>query len=89
LFEFRFSHKAEKFLKNCEPKIKERIQQALEILRENPLPAKQFDFKKIGGEDETYRIRLSRYRIVYKIFWNENIIRVIKLEKRKDSTYDF
>jgi len=56
VFEFRFSHKAEKFLKNCEPKIKERIRQTLDVVRENPLPAKEFDFKKISGEDETYRI---------------------------------
>lgn len=89
MFEFRFSHKADKFLRKCEPKIKERIQQTLNIVRENPLPAKEFDFKKIGGEDETYRIRLSSHRIVYKIFWKENIIRVAKIERRKDRTYDF
>lgn len=51
MFEIRFSHKAEKFFKNCEPKIKERVRNALEVVRENPLPAKLFDFKKIKGED--------------------------------------
>lgn len=89
MFEFRFSNKAEKFLKKCEPKLKERVLETINIIRENPLPAKQLDFKKISGEEETYRIRLSSHRIVYKIFWTENIIRVIKIERRKDSTYDF
>lgn len=56
---------------------------------QNPVPARHFDLMKIAGEEDTYRIRLSSYRAVYAVYWEEKIIRVIKIEKRKGRTYRF
>lgn len=85
--ELRFSNNSEKFIKNCDEKLKQRLKQLFLSLQDAPVPAKQFDLKKIGGKDDTYRIRLSSYRVTYIVFWEQKIIRVLFVEKRKESTY--
>ena len=87
MFEVRFSHKAEKFLKKCEPKLLERLRALFSKLQENPAPATEYDVCKIAGLNDTYRIRLSSYRTAYSIFWEQKIVRVMKIERRKDRTY--
>ena len=89
MFRIDFSNHSEKFLKNCDLKTKERLRLLFEILVQNPLPALDYDFRKIAGEDEIYRIRLSSYRVIYKVYWEEKAIFVVKIERRKGSTYKF
>ena len=90
LFEIRFSRKAEKFIEKCDAKLKNRLLEFFKVLEESPVPAKQFDIKKIaGGESDRYRVRLSSFRSVYTVYWNEKTIRVLKIERRKGRTYDF
>ncbi|MDD5162945.1 MAG: type II toxin-antitoxin system RelE/ParE family toxin [Candidatus ainarchaeum sp.] len=87
MFEVRFSNKAEKFLKKCDGKIRARLNELFLKLGQNPVPAKEFDLRKIAGETDTYRIRLSRYRATYCVYWEQKIIRVLKIERRKENTY--
>lgn len=89
MFEIKYSRKAKKFLADCEFKFKKRFELVSVALITNPLPAHEFDLLKIEGKDNMYRIRLSSFRILYEIFWNEKIIRVTKIERRKDRTYKF
>ncbi len=87
MFEIKFSNNAEKFLKKCDEKIKARLNELFLKLGQNPVPAKEYDLRKIAGEANTYRIRLSRYRTTYCIYWEQKIIRILKIERRKESTY--
>ena len=87
LFELRFSNKSEKFLKKCDKKLKQRLKQLFEKLQHNPVPAREYDLRKLAGEKDTYRIRLSSYRITYCVYWENKIIRVLKIERRKKRTY--
>jgi mRNA interferase RelE/StbE len=87
LFEVRFSNKSEKFIKNCGNKLKNRLNELFVKLQEAPIPAKEYDLKKISGSEDTYRIRLSSYRITYAVFWEEKIIRVLFIELRGKSAY--
>jgi len=87
LFEIRFSNQAEKAINKCDKKLKRRLKEFFETLKQNPVPAKEYDLKKIAGEEDTYRIRLSRFRTTYTIYWKQKIIRVIKIARRKESTY--
>ena len=89
MFEIIFSSKARKFIKKCDEKTRSRLKQALLEISINPFPAKDFDFRKVSGENDTYRIRISSHRVVYEVHSQEKIIKVIKLERRKDRTYDF
>ncbi|MDO8634539.1 MAG: type II toxin-antitoxin system RelE/ParE family toxin [archaeon] len=90
MFEVRLSRNAEKFVENCDAKLKTRLLEFFKALEETPVPAKQFDLKKIaGGDSDRYRVRLSSFRAVYTVYWKEKIIRVLKIERRKGRTYDF
>ena len=87
LFELKYSSKAKKFIKKCDEKTRNRIKEALNLISQSPFPSLAFDFKKISGEQDTYRIRLSSHRIIYSIYPAENSIRVIKIERRDEHTY--
>ena len=89
LFSLRFSSKAKKFLQRCDDKTRARLKKALTALEQNPVPAQDFSLKKIAGEIDTYRIRLSNIRIVYTVYEKERLVRLLKVERRKDRTYKF
>jgi len=87
LFEVKFSNNAEKFIKKTNLKTKNHLRDLFFIMHKNPVPIKNFDIRKLSGSDSTYRIRLGRIRITYAVFWDANTIRVLKIGKRKESTY--
>ena len=61
-----------------------------ETLEQSAVPATEYDIKKIdSGEFYTYRVRLSSYRVIYAVHWKDKIIRVIKIERKKDRTSKF
>lgn len=87
MFEIFLSNAAKKALTNLDKRIAERAKKALLTLKTSPLPIKEYDIKKVAGEEDTYRLRISRYRIVYDIDWNNKTITVIKIDKRDEKTY--
>ncbi len=54
----------------------------IDVLTANPFPWKEFDLKKIEGSDNTYRIRIGRYRVVYYVEKKQKTIYVLKFEIR-------
>lgn len=89
MFEVYLGRKAEKFFAGCDEKLEERLRTLFSDLKDNPVPAKIYDLRKVEGEEDTYRIRLSSYRAIYTVYWQEKTIRVTKIERKKDRTYDF
>ena len=89
MFEMRFSQKASKFVRRCDKKVQKRLKTLFEVLQQNPLPVRYFDLRKIAREKNTYRIRIGPYRIIYAVYWEVRLVRVIKIERRKESTYKF
>lgn len=87
MFEIFLSNASKKALKNLDKQIVEKVKKALLTLRISPLPIKEYNIKKIAGEEDTYRMRISRYRIVYDIDWSDKVITVIKIDKRDEKTY--
>ena len=87
MFEVRFSNKAEKAINKSDRKLRKRLKKLFEKLKQNPVPAREYDLRKIAGEEDTYRIRLSSFRTTYTVYWEQKIIRVTKVERRKESTY--
>jgi mRNA interferase RelE/StbE len=70
--------KLEKFPK-C---IRKRIEELILILKENPLPYLKFDLTKMSGYIDTYRIRMGRVRIIYRIDFKNNIIEILDADYR-------
>ena len=87
-FVVRLGNKAEKQFKELETDIRTRVNQLFADLEQTPIPFKKYDVKKIKGENDSYRIRLSRFRVLYQISYPEKIIRVTKIERRSENTYD-
>ncbi len=85
MFEIKFDNQAEHFLAKCENETFERISDKIEVLKLNPVP---HDAKRVlGYELPTFRIRIGKYRALYRINYEENRIIVVKIDKR-DKVYD-
>lgn len=88
MFAVRLSNKAEKQFLDLEQKYRDRVIELFKKLEQAPVPAKEYDLKKIKGEEDCYRIRLSRFRVLYQVFREEKTVRITKIERRSEGTYD-
>lgn len=74
--------KALKKLKNFPKGIRKRIDELILILKENPLPYLKFDLAKMEGYKDTYRIRIGKVRVIYKIDFKNKIIEILDSDYR-------
>ena len=58
-----------------------RITLAMQSLADNPYPV---GCRKMSGEENTFRIRVQNYRIVYEVHKKTITIIVLKIGHRKD-----
>jgi len=54
---------------------------ALELLRENPYPPRA---RKIKGSQNSYRVRVGDFRIIYQVIQSQLIVEVIRIGFRRD-----
>ncbi|MBI4043807.1 MAG: type II toxin-antitoxin system RelE/ParE family toxin [Candidatus Diapherotrites archaeon] len=88
MFDVRLSRDAEKFYERSDNRLKDRLKELFAILTQNPVPVYAHDVKKMRGRDDEYRIRLSRFRVIYRVDWDNRIIRIGVIERRDEHTYD-
>ncbi len=89
MFEVTYSRKADKFIAKSPEKLRRILKELFLVLRANPFPAQEYDLRKITGMEDTYRVRLSSYRVVYCVDTESKKIKILKVERRDDGTYDF
>ncbi|RMF90516.1 MAG: type II toxin-antitoxin system RelE/ParE family toxin [Methanobacteriota archaeon] len=82
-FQVNIKRKALKFVSKLDKKEKQRLEKALLLLKEDPVPVKSLDVTKIKGEKNTYRIRAGRIRVLYEVKWSEKIILIKRVDLRK------
>ena len=70
MFEVYVSKKALKGLREMPKECQEKVLKLLRRLKENPLP-EEYDVKKLRGFENAFRIRIGKYRVVYKVEWKE------------------
>lgn len=85
MFEVTISQKARKSSKKLPDHLKHRIIELLLVLRENPVPAEQYDLKKLGGYKDTFRARIGDARIIYEIDWNQQAIKILVIKLRESA----
>ncbi|MCX8170651.1 MAG: type II toxin-antitoxin system RelE/ParE family toxin [Candidatus Bathyarchaeota archaeon] len=73
--------KADEFLKKISLEDKKRVIDKLKQL-EN-FPTVKLDIVKIAGEANTFRLRIGKYRALFKVYEQEKIIVVAKIDTRK------
>jgi mRNA interferase RelE/StbE len=58
-----------------------RIVEAVGNLTQNPFPV---GTRKLAGSEQTYRIRVGVYRILYSVYADKLIVEIIRIKHRKD-----
>ncbi len=86
-FYVELNRRAEKEYSKLEPKLKEKVKEAIEILSKNPVPVHDFDVEKLSGSDSEYRIRIQTHRIKYLVEWMNKKVTMYGIERKKDRTY--
>jgi mRNA interferase RelE/StbE len=62
----------------------ERLRNAVRSLAENPRP---HGVRKIRGAEKAYRIRAGNYRVVYDVYDSENLVLILQVARRSETTY--
>ncbi len=75
------SQRAQKFLDKLDSHIKERIENTLRRLENNPVPSDAVFIGREGGE-KIFRYRIGDYRALYSLDETKKTILVIKIDKR-------
>jgi mRNA interferase RelE/StbE len=68
-----------KQLKKLSPELQERIQVKIDDLAIEPRPN---GVKKLKGQENAYRIRVGDYRIIYDIFDDVLLVKVVEIGHR-------
>ena len=79
-FTIRIEKTPRKFLRTLQISEKKRIDAALTLLADNPIPPKA---KKLSGRDG-YRIRVGDYRIIYEIQKNVLVVLIIEIGHHRE-----
>lgn len=81
MYSVHLSQKADKFLEKLETDLRQRIEERLRNLGNNPVPP---DAKFMGrdSEDKIFRYRIGGYRALYKLKDKEKIVLIAKIDKR-------
>ena len=69
------------FLKSLEIEDRQRMIDKLKQLED--FPAARLDIVKIAGEADTFRLRVGNYRALFKVYEQEKIVVVVKIDMRK------
>ena len=62
----------------------ERLRIAIRGLADEPHP---HGVRKIEGAETAYRIRVGNYRVVYEIYDSENLVLILQVVRRTETTY--
>ena len=70
-----------KLLEKIDPIFKKRIRERIRLLETDP---RHHGSIKLSGEENGYRTRVGKYRIVYEIYDSKVIVVVVNIDHRKD-----
>ena len=62
----------------------ERLRNAVRALAGEPRPQ---GVRKIKGTDKAYRIRVGSYRVVYEVYNDDNLVLILQVARRSETTY--
>jgi len=62
----------------------ERLRVVVSGLAEEPRP---HGVRKIKGAERAYRIRIGNYRVVYEVYDNDNLVLILQVVRRNETTY--
>ena len=79
-FSAEYSKQAKKVLRDADRILAKRLLTKVGELQENPFPA---DVKRVEGyAEKIFRVRVGDYRILYEVDHQNNVVGIIKIDKR-------
>jgi len=81
-FQIEFRPGARRQFEKLPKDVKKRIGESIETLAVNPRPRQAI--KMDGVEDDTYRIRVGDYRVIYSVSEDMLLILIVKVGHRKE-----
>ena len=88
MYKLEVSPAADRDLDRLKQKIQrqdfERLRIAIRGLADKPRP---HGVRKIKGTKKAYRIREGNYRVVYEIYDDENLVLLLQIVRRTETTY--
>ena len=80
-YEVTLAPAAARQLRKFDPKVRRRVQAAIELLAEDPRPPAAT--RLVGGADE-WRVRTGDYRIVYEIHQDQLLVLVLNVGHHRE-----
>ena len=80
-YEIRWKRSAERELRNLDSKQVSRIIQKVETLATDPFPR---GCCKLRGTEQTYRIRVGDYRVIYQVDEHTKVVTIYHVRHRRD-----
>lgn len=72
---------AKRFLRQCDKILYERLMEKIRSLALDPFPS---DTKRVVGKsDKLFRVRVGKCRITYIVFYNQNLLFIVDVDKRE------
>jgi len=88
VFRLEVSPAADRDLEKLKGRIRkqdfERLRTAVRSLADEPRPQ---GVRKIKGAERAYRIRVGNYRVVYEVYNDDNLVLILQVARRSDTTY--
>ncbi|QIR35622.1 type II toxin-antitoxin system RelE/ParE family toxin [Tolypothrix sp. PCC 7910] len=81
IYEVKFTKGARKAFMKLSPELQDRIQIKIDGLAIEPRPNR---VKKLNGTDNSYRIRVGDYRIIYEIYDDVLLVNVVEMGHRRN-----
>ncbi|MEH1936920.1 MAG: type II toxin-antitoxin system RelE/ParE family toxin [Nostoc sp.] len=81
IYEVKFTKGAKKMFRKLSQELQDRIQTKIDDLAIEPRPN---GVKKLKGEENSYRIRVGDYRVIYDIFDDVLLVSVVEVGHRSE-----
>ena len=75
---------AQRDLRRLPPQVQARLAGPIQALSQDPRPP---GVRKVQGHEETWRIRIGSYRVVYDVYDEGELVVVLKVDRRRETTY--
>lgn len=80
-YHVEIARRAAKSLQALPRKEQQRVRAAIDLLGDTPRPP---GCVALSGEDDTYRVRVGAYRIVYEVHDRRLLIQVVRIGHRRE-----
>lgn len=80
-YNIKWKRTALKEIEKIDKRFVSKVINAVEVLKSNPCPANS---KKLIGFNNTHRLRVGDYRIIYNVIMDTVVIEIVHVKHRKD-----